>query len=327
MPAAACGSLQKEDITERCRLFRMEPALLRATLEQLEHAARDHAEWRDDIVRNVVCRLPGDPGELAGDAHRRCRFGRWYYDHTPAELCDQPVFNSMQAEHQRAHEIAARLLDQSARGVPIDRRDYDAFVAVNAQLRLELDSLRHEIEGALRNCDALTGAYGRVEILPELREWRELARRKIEPCCIVFMDLDHLKEINDRHGHVVGDRILAGAVQYVSEHLRPYDKVFRYGGDEFLISLPSTEFADGLHLIERVREGFGSVPFVVSADGQSLHATASFGIAPLDADACVEESIDRADKALLLAKSSGRNRVVGWDPSITTGTLLAWNQA
>jgi len=64
--------------------------------------------------------LPGDPGELAGDAHRRCRFGRWYYDHTPAELCDQPVFTSMQAEHQRAHEIAARLLDQSARGVPIE---------------------------------------------------------------------------------------------------------------------------------------------------------------------------------------------------------------
>ena len=198
-------------------------------------------------------------------------------------------------------------------------------MAVSARLRLELDSLRREIQDILRSSDALTGAYGRGRLLSELREWRDLAKRDVQQCCIVFMDLDNLKEINDTHGHTVGDQILAGAVRYVTEHLRPYDKVFRYGGDEFLISLPGIDLPNAEHLIERVRAGFGRVPFVVSADGHPIHATASFGLALLDANACVEESIDRADKALLSAKANGRDRAVSWNPAIATGTMLKWS--
>ena len=160
--------------------------------------------------------------------------------------------------------------------------------------------------------------------LPELREWRELAKRNLQQCCIVFMDLDHLKEINDTHGHTVGDKVLAGAVEYVTGHLRPYDKVFRYGGDEFLISLPGIDLMNAQHLIERVREGFGRVPFVFSEEGHAIHATASFGLTLLEPDITVEESIDRADKALLMAKAAGRDRVVSWNPSIVTGTALKW---
>jgi diguanylate cyclase (GGDEF)-like protein len=306
-------------------MWQMNPGALQATLEQLEHAARDHARWRDDLVRTIVCRLPCGPQDLAADAHRRCRFGRWYYEQAPAELRDDPVFQTMEAEHRRAHAAAQLLLRDVARGVPIVPDDYDALVTANASLRIELGSLRHEIQAALRSCDVLTGAYGRTSLLPELREWRELARRDVQPCCIAFMDLDHLKEINDRYGHAVGDQVLAGAVHYVIGHLRPYDKVFRYGGDEFLITLPSTDLATGLHLVGRIRAQFGQTPFVVAADGEAVHATASFGVALLEPDLCVEESVDRADKALLLAKTCGRDRVMGWEPSITTGTVLNWS--
>jgi diguanylate cyclase (GGDEF)-like protein len=195
---------------------------------------------------------------------------------------------------------------------------------VSARLRLELDSLRHEVQDILRSCDALTGAYGRRLLLPELREWHELAKRDVQDCCIAFMDLDHLKEINDTHGHTVGDQVIAGAVRYVTGHLRPYDKVFRYGGDEFLISLPGIDMPNARHLVERIQAGFGRVPFVVSADGRAIHATASFGLALLDPDISIEESIDRADKALLMAKTAGRDRAIAWDPGITTGTILRW---
>jgi diguanylate cyclase (GGDEF)-like protein len=198
------------------------------------------------------------------------------------------------------------------------------MVAVNGRLRRELDSLRHEIQDILRSSDALTGAHGRARLLPELRAWRELARRDLQDCCIVFMDVDHLKEINDTHGHAVGDQVLAGGVQYLAAHLRSYDKVYRYGGDEFLLVLPATSLSDATHLIDRIRAGFGMAPFVVSAEGEAIHATASFGVAVLDPDVAVEESVDRADKALLLAKAAGRDRAVTWDPTITTGTLLNW---
>ena len=121
---------------------------------------------------------------------------------------------------------------------PLARESFDELVGTGARLRLALDTLRHEIQGSLRDSDALTGAYGRAQLLPELRERRELARRHVQHCCIAFMDLDHLKTINDTHGHAVGDLILTGAIEYVMQHLRPYDKIFRYGGDEFLLLLP-----------------------------------------------------------------------------------------
>lgn len=297
-------------------MFRMDPAMLHSTLQQLEQATHDHAEWHGNLVRTIVCRLPGNPDDLLENAHHRCRFGQWYYGRAPLDLHEEPAFESMEAEHRRLHAIAARLLRQVAGGGPVVHEDYDALVAVSAQLRLELDSLRHEVQGALRSRDALTGAYGRADILPELREWRELARRQVQQCCVVFMDLDHLKGINDRHGHAVGDQVLAGAVQFVIRHLRAYDKVFRYGGDEFLITLPGADLTVGQHLIDRVQQGFGRMPFAVGVDGHPVYATASFGLAPLAPDVCVEESIDRADRALLAAKAAGRNRAVSWGSSI-----------
>jgi len=305
-------------------MFWMDTSSLRATLQQLQQATHDHAEWLENLTRTIVCRLPSDPNDLAADAHHKCRFGQWYYAEASADLRRQTRFAAMEAEHERMHGIAAGLLRNAAGGIPIDRADYDALTAVAAQLRLELDSLRHEVQDILQSCDALTGAYGRGLLLPELREWRELARRDVQHCCIAFMDVDHLKEINDTHGHTVGDQILAGAVQYVTGHLRSYDKVFRYGGDEFLISLPGTDLPNAQHLIERVRAGLGREPFVVGADGHAIRATASFGLALLEPDISVEESVDRADKALLSAKMAGRDRAVSWEPGITTGTILKW---
>lgn len=307
-------------------MFRMNTVALRTTLQQLQQASHDHLEWYENLIRTIVCRLPCDPGELADNAHYNCRFGQWYYSETAAALRQQAMFGAMAAEHKHAHAVANRLLRGTMAGTPIVQADFDELVAVSSRLRLELGSLRHEVQDILRSSDALTGAYGRARLLPELREWRELAKRNVQQCCIVFMDLDHLKEINDTHGHAVGDRILAGAVDYVIGHLRPYDKVFRYGGDEFVISLPGIDLTNAQHLIKRMHEGFGQVAFVVSDQGRPIHATASFGLALLDPDLSVEQSIDRADKALLAAKAAGRDRVVAWDRSIVTGTMLRWTR-
>jgi diguanylate cyclase (GGDEF)-like protein len=300
----------------------MDPAALRKSLEQLEQAVHDHAHWHENLIRSIVCRLPCDPNDLEQDAHRNCRFGKWYYEQAPVELWEQPAFAAIEAEHKRLHQIAAQMLREATTGVPVAREDYDDLVTGGERLHLELDSLRHSIAGSLRDRDALTGAHGRLEMLPTLREWRELARRDVQQCCIVFMDLDHLKDINDTHGHAVGDQVLAGVVQHVTEHLRPYDKVFRYGGDEFLISLPGADLEVGLKVIGHIREQIAQATIVASPGGPSVTTTASFGLALLEPDISVEESIDRADKALLVAKAAGRNRVCSWDPAVTTSTLL-----
>lgn len=299
-------------------MFRMESKDLREALGQLDQARQDHADWQEDLIGTLLCCPPVEVGRHQDEGHYRCRLGRWYYERAPAELREHPSFAALGAEHRRLHVLGAGLLAAAAHGGKVSRRHYDELSAASSRLRLELDSLRHEIQAALAQSDALTGAYGRSALLPELREWHELVKRGVQQCGLAFMDLDHFKEINDTYGHRIGDAVLAHAARCMAEHLRPYDKLFRYGGDEFLILLPAVDLQSGRRVIERVRRTLASTPLADGPDGVPIGVTGSFGLAMLDPSVPVEESVDRGDTALLLAKGSGRNRVMCWDPSVET---------
>jgi len=299
-------------------MFKMDPSRLRETLEQLEQAGRDHAAWQEDLLGKLLCVVPGGATRLRDDGHRRCRFGRWYHENAPDELRQQPAFEAIGQEHRLLHAMAGQLLQTVNERRAIRREDYDELASTGTRLRLALDSLRHEIQAALRHSDPVTGAYDRAALMPELREWHELAKRGIQQCCIAFMDLDRFKEVNDTHGHLVGDEVLAGAARCITAHLRPYDKLFRYGGDEFLILLPATDLATGHRVMERIRRRLAATPLVPGAGAARIRISGSFGLAMLDPATSIEESVDRGDTALLLAKSAGRNRVVTWDPAVVT---------
>jgi len=289
---------------------------LQATLQQLDQALYNHQHWLDEISRTIICRLPYDPGDVAEDAHRRCRFGKWCYDNPPQVLHDHPAFIAMSIEHQRMHQLGARLLLASAidpSGLP---KDYDSFRNALDRLRLEIDTLKREIEDALYNRDALTGAENRVRMLTKLRELHELVKRGIHPCGIAIMDMDNFKTINSNYGHPMGDQVLATSVRHVISQLRPYDSVFRYGGDEFLISLPDADPQATQTVTNRILEGLATLAFATDRP-KVIGTTASFGITQLDPDVSVEESINRADMALYAAKTSGRNSSCVWDPSMT----------
>lgn len=308
-------------------MFRMDPPRLQQALDELEEATRDHEAWYRELIRSIVCRTSAPPGDLDPERHRHCRFGEWYYGRAHEELREQRAYNAIEAEHKRLHRVAARVLRATAASEAISTDDYDELVSGSARLRLELDTLRHEIEAALHNRDPLTGALGRAEILPALREAAELARRGVQQACVAFMDLDHFKDINDRYGHRVGDDVLTGAVRYVAAHLRAYDRLFRYGGDEFLLLLPGVHVEVAHKLVDRLRAGLARTVLASTETGLPIRTTASFGITPLEPDLMAEESVDRADKALLVAKAAGRNRVIRWDPSVTTARLNAESMA
>lgn len=288
---------------------------LQGVIAQLKEALYNHQQWHSALIRTFVCKLPGDKHDISPVAHTECRFGQWYYSNAPEKLRKHPGFIAMGEEHQRLHHLARLLLLAADAGNPIPALDYDNFANALERLRLEVSALERELEDSLFNRDSLTGAITRFGILPTLRENQELVKRHAQLCYIAMMDLDNFKAVNDLHGHVAGDRVLAASVQYLLKHIRPYDKVFRYGGEEFLLCMPYTELTPGYDRVNALRDGLSALEIDIG-EKESVHISASFGLALLDADVPVETSIDRADKALYAAKVAGRNCVRVWDASM-----------
>lgn len=288
--------------------------VMRAALKELEQASYNHDQWAETLYGTLICRLTPDERDISAEAHLSCRFGQWFHKAGATLLKEHPGFAEIGLEHERMHQYATGLLRASMGGVPIALRDYDRFVTAMKRMRLEIAALQRDLEIALFNLDPLTGTPSRVEMLRVLREQQEFVRRN-HACMIAMMDLDHFKDINDTYGHVAGDKVLKSFARHAMARVRPYDRVFRYGGEEFLICLPDADTQLGLDILGRLNDELASLPFEAEGNG-TFHVTVSFGLAPLDGQLPVEQSIDRADRALYAAKALGRNRIVSWDGSM-----------
>jgi diguanylate cyclase (GGDEF)-like protein len=157
--------------------------------------------------------------------------------------------------------------------------------------------------------DRLTGLLNRPAILEHLGLELARVRRSGQPLSLALLDLDHFKQINDAHGHLVGDRALQHVAALFAQSLRRYDWVGRWGGEEFLMLLPATGLLDACRVAERVRASLDMHPLALT-DGPLLQITASVGVTDtLSPDESIEELMTRADLALYAAKHAGRNRV------------------
>lgn len=156
--------------------------------------------------------------------------------------------------------------------------------------------------------DALTGAYNRRHLSEQLDHQLALFQRTCQPFSVVLVDIDHFKQINDNYGHDVGDLVLKGATQAMTQALREMDVFGRWGGEEFLCILPHTGSADAVLCAERQRQSLSSTDFDEGNPG--LRVTASFGVATSQNGDGVDDIVKRCDLALYRAKSEGRDRVV-----------------
>ena len=159
--------------------------------------------------------------------------------------------------------------------------------------------------------DALTGLWNRRAILEALERELNRAKRNVqspEATSVVMLDLDRFKAINDKWGHQAGDEALKMAGEVIRKSLRSYDYVGRYGGEEFVVILPSTARPQVEVILERIRSNLKQNPVVF--DGQTIPLTASLGVVTARDDFGVEQLVKQADAALYQAKTSGRNRFV-----------------
>jgi len=154
--------------------------------------------------------------------------------------------------------------------------------------------------------DALTGLLNHGAMQVRVREEIARAARDGQPLCCVLIDLDDFKRVNDELGHPAGDALLRRVADALREEVRPYDQVARYGGDEFVLVLPGTEESVARAVAERVRE---RVLNGAPRDADSSIGNCSLGVSSWEAPMSADDLLAAADRALLLAKRTGKGRV------------------
>ncbi len=126
---------------------------------------------------------------------------------------------------------------------------------------------------------------------------------------VIFIDLDHFKQVNDTHGHLVGSKLLWMIGEIIKNNLRMIDYAFRYGGDEFVVLLPQTAKENSLMVVRRIKDLLNTKRFF-EEDGLNIRVTASFGVASFPADGSTrKELLRQADEAMYLVKNTTRNSI------------------
>lgn len=199
------------------------------------------------------------------------------------------------------------------------------FGSYVSNLRYRLQARNEELESVLVRLrelaarDDLTGLYNRRIIMDALHRLKARSERTDEVFSICIIDLDHFKQINDRYGHIAGDRVLAEFSEAMQQELRGMDMIARtepsfgrYGGEEFILVLPRTDLAGAMQCAERLRNR--QEERAREAGDNAPACTLSAGVAMHLPGEDVESLLRRADHALYAAKHDGRNRVCAADP-------------
>lgn len=283
-------------------------------LRELDRGLAFHLQWLKDLHRTLICLEPASADDLAEDAHCRCDFGHWYYRVDQTLRAKEPAIAELETPHRLMHDSARQLLAAHAAGMAVSVDAYETFMNLATDFKQRIRGYQYQLVQRVCSVDHLTGVWNRNYMTLQLAAEAERARRSRQTCAICLLDLDWFKNVNDSYGHVAGDRVLHEVARFLKDNLRAYDSMFRYGGEEFLICLPDTDMTDAEPLLNRLRERLANNIISLPSHGE-IKITASFGVAAMAPDDEVALAIERADHALLCAKSKGRNRVCVWSLS------------
>ncbi|MEC9485292.1 MAG: GGDEF domain-containing protein [Candidatus Izemoplasma sp.] len=152
--------------------------------------------------------------------------------------------------------------------------------------------------------DDLTKAYNRRELYNVLNGLIEQYNKTGERFSLIMYDIDHFKKINDQHGHLIGDKILKELSQYIIDHKRSKDTLFRYGGEEFIITLGDTKLDGAKQLAKRFKEGISEVDFTDVSE-----MTVSMGVVEYHDNERPDDLLKRVDEFMYKAKEAGRDQI------------------
>jgi len=272
-----------------------------------------HLKWFDKLTLALTSM---DINQLPELNHHKCFVGKWILSEGKGVIMDETVFKEFVNLHESLHLVAKQIK------LVFSDNSIDFHVLMLLLNKAELFSLAMGVELSLINNirfqstaskDPLTGMLNR-QLLPHIFSTQfELSRAVEKSFCLIIIDLDNFKQVNDVHGHVEGDRVLQVFSNMILNNLRESDFAIRYGGEEFLLILPSTRLKHAVKQAEKLRK--------LSHGLQVQHTlkekiTASFGVTEIKAEAedspnetLMKAYIKKADQELYLAKDRGKDQV------------------
>jgi diguanylate cyclase len=276
---------------------------------------QNHLQWMLRLITQLQGIEPESPVELD---HNRCTFGRWLHGHIIPMLKSSSHFKEIERLHIKLHKLGKEVLTQYASGNKhpkhlihlMGRLDY-----ISLEIGAEIAILNDMMMITEYHKDPLTGVLTRHLLDKIMSAQIEIAKATESSCALLMMDLDHFKQINDSYGHLAGDQVIQNFSEILKKTLRKSDFIFRFGGEEFLVLVPSTNAEDVQQIAEKILSEVRQQA-ILTPDEQVINYTVSIGttsIQPSNLSFVTKEVVNHyigeADARLYLAKRNGRNRV------------------
>ena len=279
-----------------------------ADLTAFQHALAGHVGWLQRWYQSVL-----HHGEIPDPASASCPFAQWHAQAGADGIGECAAFGPVGLEHEFVHAMAGQITERATAGHTVTTSDFEALMSSALAFGTAAQELEREAWKNLATLDPLTGLANRQLMMSQLVRERDRAIRRKEPLCVALADIDHFKSVNDRFGHQTGDEVLRAVANALNGTVRPYDIVYRFGGEEFLLCLPGASLDSAIQVLERVRLAVANLT-LTEQSGSEVRITATFGLAEMGAGISVEDSIKHADRALYQGKQAGRDRVVVYNP-------------
>jgi len=270
-----------------------------------------HLIWLTKLAKNIKNAQKKDFPELDAST---CEFGKWLQDDAKQIISNNSKYKNIVTIHNNLHLFAVKIFNILEQG--------EYHVLITYLEKCELISLSIGTELALLDQilinkqitkDTLTGALNRHGLRSVFESQYELALATSNAFIVAMCDLDFFKNVNDTYGHIAGDRVLKLFVDTVKENIRNSDVIIRYGGEEFVIILPTIQKLKGYEVLNKICTKFAKTS--LNFEGEEIFSTVSIGMVEIQPEYLfknnfLDDYLMIADKKLYQAKENGRNRVV-----------------
>ena len=270
-----------------------------------ERQIRSFTDWENQFIYNIATGLPSGDLVFLADSD----FGMWFSHKGKHILGSGNLLAEMESVIAEIDNRLTQALSNQQQPGETERMSLLQDIRqLSAKIHFLLASMFEALVKQENGKDSLTQLLNRRFIPTIMRREISLALHSRRPFTLAMLDIDYFKQISDSYGHNTGDMTLKNVAAVIYEHIRSSDYVFRYGGEEFMILLVESDESQASIILETLRKKIAELRIAASMT-ESFSITVSIGVAEYDYHPDYKQLVDKADRALYLAKSHGRNRV------------------